>query len=266
MQRWIFFLFLSIDSLFSNQAQEFVVVIPSYNNSAYADKNLTSVLTQNYPRFRVIYIDDCSTDDTFEKAQGLIQKFGKEEQVTLIRNERRTGGLANIYRAIHSCVDSAIIVLVDGDDWLLHSEVLGHLDTIYQNKQVWATYGSYQEFPGGNLGLNTGPIPYKRLRENTIRKGKFTASHLRTFYAKLFKKIPIQELHYQGEFFNAAWDLAFMYPILEMARLHAKFIPEILYIYNRETGLSDDKLRSERVVECANYIRALPPYRPLHRL
>src|SRR3989304_6153185 len=41
-----------------------VVVIPSYNNKQWYQKNLDSVLTQNYHNFRIIFIDDASPDGT----------------------------------------------------------------------------------------------------------------------------------------------------------------------------------------------------------
>ena len=41
-----------------------VVIIPSYNNVRWVEKNLMSVFEQKYENFRVIYIDDCSTDGT----------------------------------------------------------------------------------------------------------------------------------------------------------------------------------------------------------
>jgi len=41
-----------------------VVVIPSFNNARWCRRNLESVLDQAYPLYRVIYIDDASTDGT----------------------------------------------------------------------------------------------------------------------------------------------------------------------------------------------------------
>src|SRR5271156_3202350 len=44
--------------------KSFVVVIPSFNNAPWCRQNLESVLNQEYLRFRVVYVDDASTDDT----------------------------------------------------------------------------------------------------------------------------------------------------------------------------------------------------------
>ena len=49
----------------------FVFIIPSYNNEKYYKKNLDSVINQTYKNWRIIYIDDASTDNTFE----LVKKY-----------------------------------------------------------------------------------------------------------------------------------------------------------------------------------------------
>ena len=57
--------------------------------------------------------------------------------------------------------------------------------------------------------------------------------HLRTFYAGLFKKIKLGDFLFQGQFFQAACDTAFMFPMLEMAGNKAVHIQDILYVYNQ---------------------------------
>src|SRR5258708_6051747 len=40
------------------------IVIPSYNNEKWYEKNLQTVLNQQYSNYRILYVNDCSTDDT----------------------------------------------------------------------------------------------------------------------------------------------------------------------------------------------------------
>ncbi len=42
--------------------KQFTIVIPSYNNIEYYERNLESILNQDYADYRVYYIDDASTD------------------------------------------------------------------------------------------------------------------------------------------------------------------------------------------------------------
>jgi cellulose synthase/poly-beta-1,6-N-acetylglucosamine synthase-like glycosyltransferase len=43
-----------------------VVIIPSYNNAEWYDKNLSSVFAQDYQNYKVVYMDDNSDDDTYK--------------------------------------------------------------------------------------------------------------------------------------------------------------------------------------------------------
>ena len=49
--------------------KKFVVFISSYNNESHVNKNLLSVANQKYSNFRVIYINDKSTDNTITEVK-----------------------------------------------------------------------------------------------------------------------------------------------------------------------------------------------------
>ena len=42
---------------------KFTIITPSYNNVEWVEFNLASVLNQTYSNYRVMYIDDASTDE-----------------------------------------------------------------------------------------------------------------------------------------------------------------------------------------------------------
>ncbi len=254
--------------LFAAQ-NRFVVVIPSYNNEAYCEANLSSVFRQTYPHYRVIYIDDCSSDHTYENTKTVVEKWKKQAHVTLIRNEQRRLALENLYDAIHTCADDEIIVVLDGDDWFYDEDVLSTLNQAYAQKDVWLTYGSYIYYPSGEKGASAQPISYPIIHSNTIRKRshkRWVLSHLKTFYAKLFKQIASEDLKQNGSFLPSAYDFAMMIPMVEMAGIHTRFIQKILYVYNRSTPINDDKVRAAIQDECKRYVLSLPPYQPLDEL
>ena len=217
--------------------KDIVVVIPSYNNQDWCVRNLRSVLNQDYTHYRVIYIDDCSSDGTYQLVQEFITGHPQGSRVTLLRNETRQRQLANHYQAVQMCKDTDIVVHLDGDDWFAHRGVLKKVNAAYQDPHVWLTYGQHKTFPKGKVGFCKS-IPKRVIETNAYRYGPFITSHLRTFYAKLFKLIKTEDLlHPDGSFFQAGADIAFMFPMIEMAAGHAKFIPDVLYIYNRANVL-----------------------------
>jgi hypothetical protein len=54
-----------------------------------------------------------------------------------------------------------------------------------------------------------------------------------------------------------------MFPMLEMARTHAYFVNEILYVYNYTSPLNDHVVRREKQQFFEKYIRSLPVYEKL---
>jgi glycosyltransferase involved in cell wall biosynthesis len=262
-------LFFLIPIFAYTQENNFVIVIPSYNNAPFCEANLVSVFNQTYPNYRVIYIDDASSDETYIKAEALTQAYGQQDRVTLIKNDERRLAMENIYRAVQMCDDHEIVVLLDGDDWFYDPHVLKALNAYYSNPAVWMTYGSYIVHPGGKKGECASPIPYHVITSNSVRKNsekKWVLGHLRSFYTGLFKKIKVEDLYYKGKFLEATYDFAIMIPMLEMAASHARFIPKILYVYNRLTPINDDKIRAGIQRECKDYILSLSPYEPLSEL
>ncbi len=241
------------------------VVVASYNNAEWYQKNLDSIFDQKYSNYRVIYVDDCSPDGTGQLVQDYINEKGQQDRVTLIRNQVRKRALENLYDAICSCDDREIVVIVDGDDRLAHNAVLHRLNSMYADPSVWITFGQYISEPGGHIGYSRA-IPFSVVEHNRIRSHQPQPSHLRTFYARLFKNIEKEDLLYQGEFFSMTYDLAMMMPMMEMAGWHHKYISEILYIYNDANPISDHRVDKSLQRALDLEIRGRAPYKPLKEL
>ena len=232
----------------------FVIVIASYNNKRWYKRNLESVFSQHYTNYRVIYIDDCSPDQTGALVEEYCNAHNQKNNVTLIKKQERCGATANIYQAVHLCKKQEIVVILDGDDWLAHTQVLNHLNAIYQDESIWLTYGQFQWFPYNTLGLSA-ELPQWVIRQNKVREYSWVTSHLRSFYAGLYHKIKKEDLFYEGKFYTMTGDLAIMYPMIEMAGIHTKFVDEVLYIYNKANSLNDDQVNLSMQVSLGAQMR-----------
>lgn len=244
--------------------RKFVIVIPSYKNSTWCERNIQSVIDQNYKKFRCIFVDDCSPDDTFEKVKNAVESSDKKHLFTVTRNSVRKGALHNLHDMIHSCDDDEIIITLDGDDWLAHDKVLSYLNDVYTKNDVWMTYGQYRNHPDGGTGISV-QIPDTIINSNGFRKHPWCSSHLRSFYSWLFKKIEIKDMMYEGKFFSMTWDFIIMFPQLEMAGHRAKFISEILYVYNLENPMNDHKVDQKLQHKLDRHIRNMPKYKRLEK-
>ncbi|MEX0849101.1 MAG: glycosyltransferase [Candidatus Dependentiae bacterium] len=237
--KFFLMVFLSVSSMFLlAEDKKFVFVTASYNNAQWCEKNLISIFKQKHTDWRLIYTDDCSTDGAVDLVKKCIETFDMQDKVELICNEKREGHLANQYKSIHTCEDDEVIVILDGDDWLAHDEVLNYLNETYQDDNIWLTYGSYERLIPGYPKCFCSAVPEEVVKNNTIRKYTWCLSHLRTFYAGLFKHIKKEDLMFEDAFFPMAVDLATMYPMFEMAGIHHKYIEDILMIYNNDNSLN----------------------------
>jgi glycosyltransferase involved in cell wall biosynthesis len=259
-----------------SHASKFVILITSYNNERYAQQNLDSTLCQKstWP-FRVIYVNDCSTDKTGNSVDTYVSKNNLESKVTVIHNRANAGGLKNYYDVIHGLIDDdEIVVCLDGDDYFAHDGVLLTLEKYYSNPDIWLTYGSLRPDPiDSYCRAIAKPYPSWVFTNKKIREYKFYAQHLKTFIARLFKKIKRTDLVNGEKFMTVSWDLAIMFPMLEMCSpfpgieiIHATYVPEVLYVWRADNPLSDFRLRIKKQKKQAALLRAMPSYAPLEKL
>jgi len=252
------------------EEHKFVVCVPSYNNREWYRYNLSSIFNQKYKNYRVIYIDDASTDGTYDLVRKYVDQYGLWPKVTLLCNKRNKGALYNTYRAIHMCDDDEIFVTLDGDDWFSHANVLFYLNNIYQDKNIWLTYGQFLNWPTYKRGW-CKPIPPKFIHTNCFREYGFVGAQLRSWRTWLAKRIKLRDLlspinEYKGKFFTSAGDVALMFPLFEMASNRFKFIPDVLCIRNVKTPINEFKVNRKKQFEITRFLRGAKKYKPLKKI
>ena len=260
---------------------EFVVLITSFNNEKYVQRNLDSIICQRSSKpFRIISVDDGSSDRTGQLMDEYAQKNNLPESfLTIIHNEERVGSaLENIYNTVHRHIpDDKIVVCIDGDDTLSFSGVLERLEKEYRVPDIWMTYGRFVVYPKGEFWSACSGYPEDVIRTGSFRQHHNVPSHLKTFRAALFKKIRREDLlDPTGIIYRKAWDMAMLFPMLEMcapkhetAKNHSVFITDtVLYVYNYDNPISDSSTDSGRTeqIRLDRHIRTLAPYAPLDHL
>lgn len=244
--------------------KKIIVVIPSYNNAQWYEKNLNSVVNQNYSNYHIIYTDDCSTDGTAELVEKYIKLYNKENLVTLIKNNKNVGAMENLYNMIYSCDDTDLCIILDGDDNLDNNNVLQRINEEYK-KDIWLSYGSYVDYPGMTRGC-AKLYEKEVIEKNAFRYVQWRASHMRTFYAKLFKQIKKEDLMHEGSYVNTTYDLFMMFPMIELCGNRFSYIDDILYHYNNLNSISDCKIKLSRQGFLDGVCRRKPRYNKLDKL
>lgn len=196
----------------------FVIITPSYNNSQWLEYNLASVLNQTYTNWKVIYINDNSTDDTLERVTSIV---GDNPKYKIINNSENKGAAYNYFEHFDLIDDDDIVVHLDGDDWLLDETVLDQLNALYNRTDCWMTYGGFLAWKGDTTELpwmqNTPHDDFVHTHK-FYRRDHWRASHLRTYRGFLFKSINldvIKDLKDKKYYWHAV-DLAFQYAYMEI--------------------------------------------------
>jgi len=246
----------------------FTILIPSYNVEKWVERNVTSALNQQYDNYDIVYIDDCSPDNTFGPAKALLEEAhdqGFPGTIKVEKNSFNKGKMCNVYESIHAAKDNTIIVILDGDDWLAHENVLSYLNEIYESDDIWMTNGSYTIEPTGEV---VRPMISDDYWTGTMRKKSWQFSHLGTFRKELFCKVKRKDfMNQQGQYWTTTSDQAIMWPIAEMSGPdHFRDISEVLYVYNRLNPISDDRVHRQDQLSTEQIIRNKKPYAKLERL
>ena len=101
------------------------VIVAAHNYGRFLRECLNSVANQTYTKLECIVVDDCSTDDTFEVANGTAEVF-KDRRYLVVRNHTNLGQLAAQSTGLtHS--KGVFVVFLDADDVLAPTFLERHL-------------------------------------------------------------------------------------------------------------------------------------------
>lgn len=232
-----------------------------WNCERYVKNCINSLKLQKDKDFDVYIIDDVSTDNTIEKILDLVDS---DDRFTVIKNSEKKFKLRNLDNLIETFDDDDIVVELDGDDFLSQPNVVHEIKSVYSDKSVWLTNGSFV-YQNGSKGFSSKCNP------NTIRYDVFKFSHLRTWKSFLWKSIPKSYfVDEYGDYYKSAADVAYSLPLLELAgEENYRFIENILYVYNSDSPYNDHKPGSainggiNEQIRCSNSIRNKPKLKKL---
>jgi len=203
------------------------VFIPIYNFEKFLDQCFRSLKSQTYKNYKVVIVDDGSTDGSFS----IINKWYNLINGNIIKNERNMGCGFTKWQAVEfvrkngSACD--IFTILDGDDFYtsvftLHTIVLSYL----KNKCLF-TYGSAE-------GLNTDQASLVT-ELSTLRKptNRFKFQHPRSCQVCLLNNFTESDFKdSEGSWLIRVTDRQFIYKCIELSGLkRVSYIKKILYSY-----------------------------------
>ena len=119
----------------------FRIIMPNYNNANLLEKSIGSVLDQSFQDFDFYFIDDMSTDGSFEKACEMlpcrrsVEIDGEYYLRQAFRNQEKrwNGGSRNVAIKWGLSAPSEYTLFLDSDDWLHDRGTLQGLHDFIEN-------------------------------------------------------------------------------------------------------------------------------------
>ena len=238
------------------------VITPFYNSESYIERCIRSVISQDYDNYQFVLINDASTDGSARVANSVIASLPKDIQskFKFINRDENRGAVFNHLTGIDSYTDKdSIVMLLDGDDWLVNNNTIFHLyNDLYQQGAEF-TYGSCWSLVD-NIPLIAQDYPYEVKRSRSYRSHRFVwnmpYTHLRTFSRKLFNGVDINRFKDQeGKWLKAGGDGALFYEMIERANPDKVVaVKEIIVNYNDTNPLNDYKINGDLQTKNAQFI------------
>lgn len=237
-----------------------VILVGFYNAENYIEKCLSSIMSQKYTDYVCYITHDMSTDNSVN----LVKEFIKNDNRFILIDDYekklyQAGNFDSVIRNNLNISDNDVLIEVDGDDWLPDTKVFNRINDLYSDDNVWIANGSFK-YSNGNRGFAKPQTNF-----TSLRKEQFTASHIRTWRAFLWRKIKLEDLKDEyGNYWQWSGDLCFMFPMLEMSGPeHYRFMEDINYVYNETNPINEHKVDIGMVNDHANQIRNKPKYEKL---
>jgi glycosyltransferase involved in cell wall biosynthesis len=235
-----------------------VIVSTFWNSEKYVADCIKSIKNQYYGEFVVYMIDDMSTDNSYNVA---LDTIDGDERFILIKNSEKKYKTKNFIDVINNNPDidwDDVIIEIDGDDQLSDNFVLGLINKVYSNEDIWICGSKWMDKNGvvGNYG---------KFNADNVRVKSWNFSHMRTYRAFLFRMIKDDDLKFEGQYFKAGCDIGAGIPMLEMAgNSHFFYLDQVTYIYTwhdnqsySSTNSFGDKTLQSKVVK---HVYKLPKY------
>ena len=94
------------------------VIVPVYNVERYIEQCARSIFEQTYPRLEIIFVNDCTPDDSIHLLQQVISKYPNRSAQTRIINHPHNKGLAAARRTGLVNCTGEYVLNCDSDDYI----------------------------------------------------------------------------------------------------------------------------------------------------
>lgn len=128
---------------------QITVVVVIHNAETYVERCLNSLIDQDAQQFRVLLVDDGSSDRSREICRAAVER--KRDFFRLL--ELPHGGVANARNCGLEQVETPYVLFLDSDDWLDGNTISSMMHLVEMHRPELAVFGFYYELTNGTQHL-----------------------------------------------------------------------------------------------------------------
>ncbi|RZJ34652.1 MAG: glycosyltransferase family 2 protein [Flavobacterium sp.] len=122
------------------------VIVPAYNQAEFLPETLESVLSQRYPNWECVIVDDGSADESFNVAQSIADRDSRFKAVRIANS-----GVSAARNTAIGVATGHYILPLDGDDKIAPDYISELVKAMEEDPSIKVAYGSSEKF-----GLENG--------------------------------------------------------------------------------------------------------------
>jgi len=244
------------------------VVVPNYNYEKYIEARLKTVEAQNYPVYELLYLEDCSADNSFEVAKQFMSHTKAEMRI--IENETNSGSVFKQWAKGIGLAKGDYVWIAEADD-LADSEFLPEVMKGFNDPEVVVSYAQSKQIDQDDKLINetyldyTNDISTEKWLTDYIRDGKeeladtlVVKNTLPNVSGVVFKKFDISPILDKLLTFKVGGDWYFYYWLLQKGKI--AFVAKSLNMHRRHTSSvtvspENDKKHYQEIVDMQKLIK-----------
>ena len=153
---------------------EYEIITANYNNSKFLDDYFSSIICSSIKPKKIIFVDDCSTDNSIE----IVKKYQEknEVEIELILNEKNLGFANSLNIAIEH-LTSLYFARLDPDDSVYSNRFELQLNFFKQNPSIDLVGSNVSYFLNGKFKKKSDVVINEIELEDKLKKGIMPIIH-----------------------------------------------------------------------------------------
>ncbi len=115
------------------------IITPVYNSATIIEKNVNSIITQNYRNFEHIIIDNLSSDATLKIIKNIYSENKLTNKLRII--SEKDEGIADAFNKGITTAAGEVIAILNSDDVYFNNQVFETIEDIFKDPEILFVHG-----------------------------------------------------------------------------------------------------------------------------